>query len=171
MDTFAAEGEKNAGNSIGSTLNRERIKELEEEIRKMEGDADADDEDLQNTIMNRKRQLFWLEKLKDFFSKINKDSDFNIYNQKTDVFRSKINSLSALGVEIWYDQFQKAESIKDVLSLYNTDEDTEEKKTKNGDSIRLFYFYIEKNEMFKIEDFIKFLKDTLEEYENEFIKE
>ena len=109
--------------------------------------------------------------MKDFFSKINKDSDFNIYNQKTDVFRSKINSLSALGVEIWYDQFQKAESIKDVLSLYNTDEDTEEKKTKNGDSIRLFYFYIEKNEMFKIEDFIKFLKDTLEEYENEFIKE
>lgn len=87
MDTFAAEGEKDKENSIGSTLNQGRIDELKKEIAEMEKDSDRrEDEDIQNTILNRRRQIFWLEKLKKF-CKIN-ELDFNIHNQKTEIFHT-----------------------------------------------------------------------------------
>ena len=167
MDTFAATGEKDEENSIGSILNPTRIEELEEEIKNIKKSMAGDDEDFQKTALNRERQLFWLKQMETFFTE--REMDFNVYNQKTEVFRSKINSLSELGVEIWYEQFKKSESIKEVLNLYNTIEDTGQKKTEKEVPIRLFYLYTRKDNKFKTEEFIRFLKETLDEYEKKFL--
>ena len=162
LNIFAAEGERNEENSIGNVLNEVRLNELQTEIDAMNQDPYSDSEDLQRTIANKKQQVFWLEHLRDFC--LANDIDFEIYNQKADVFRSKVNSLSELGVEIWYDQFQKSESIKDVLELYNT---KEESQTRDGqaDLSRLFYLYVKKNDNFSMKQFVEFLKQTLHEYE------
>lgn len=168
LDTFCAAGEKSEEPSIGSILNVTRIEELEQEIEIIKNDSVDGDEDWQNSVLTKERQLFWLRKLERYC--LDKELDFNIYNQRSDAFRSKINSLSELGVEIWYDQFEKSESIKDVLNLYNTNEDTENKETNSRMPTRLFYLYVKKNKKFKTMDFLEFLKETLKEYEKKFIK-
>lgn len=168
MDTFAAEGEKDNGNSLGSTLNEDRIAELRNEIAEMQRDnAQKKDEDIENTIENKKRQVFWLKSLCEFRKKRN--IKFDIHNQKTEVFCSRINSLSDMGIKIWYDQFEKSEAIGEVLKLYNTDEKRGKMEGDNGDSkesIRLFYLYIKKSGAFSLKDFIDFLKETMKKYEN-----
>ncbi|MEZ3435927.1 MAG: HD domain-containing protein [Lachnospiraceae bacterium] len=167
MDTFAAEGERDNGNSLGSTLNEERIIELKIEIAEMQRDnAQEKDEDIENTIENKKRQVFWLNSLREFCMKRN--IIFDIHNQKTEIFCSKINSLRDMGIKIWYEQFEKAETIGEVLKLYNTDEKEgrmEGGKGQTNESIRLFYLYIKKGDTFSLKDFISFLKETVEKYE------
>lgn len=167
MDTFAAEGERDNGNSLGSTLNEERIIELKIEIAEMQRDnAQEKDEDIENTIENKKRQVFWLNSLRGFCMKRN--IIFDIHNQKTEIFCSKINSLRDMGIKIWYEQFEKAETIGEVLKLYNTDEKEgrmEGGKGQTNESIRLFYLYIKKGDTFSLKDFISFLKETVEKYE------
>ncbi len=104
--------------------------------------------------------LFWLKKLKSYCYE--KNLQFNIHNQRATVFESKMNELSENGVEIWYSQFKKAEKISKALNLYETNE--------NRDGIKLFYLYIDKSDNFSFEDFINFIKVTLDEYENQYIK-
>ncbi len=163
LNTFAAEGEINEENSIGNVLNETRLNELQAEIESMNHDPHSSNEDLQHVIANRKRQVFWLKRLENFC--VQNDIEFEIYNKKADVFRSKVNSLSDLGVEIWYDQFQRSESIKDVLELYNT---KEEPQKREGSAVlnRMFYLYIKKNDNFSMKKFVDFLKETLTEYES-----
>lgn len=171
MDIFASESEKDKENSIGSTLNEARIRELEAEIAQMKADEGAkNDEDVLNGILNKERQVFWLKELQHFCT--DNGMEFNIHNQKTEVFRSKINSLSEMGVKIWYDQFQKSERIQEVLELYNTNEklkEAKENKDEKEEPVRLFYLYIKKDDQFEMKKFIKFLKDTLKKYEKKFL--
>lgn len=160
MDTFTEYGGKDDESSIGSTLNSKRIEELEHNIKSLEEDTNLSQEDCDNKKLIIQRQLFWLNKLKDYCTK--NDIDFNIHNQRTKVFESKMNELSEKGVEIWYNQFQKSEKISEVLNLYGTE--------KKGDGIKLFYLYINKSDNFSLESFMCFIKETLNEYENLYIR-
>ena len=41
---------------------------------------------------------------------------------------------------------------------------------KKGDGIKLFYLYINKSDNFSLESFMCFIKETLNEYENLYIR-
>lgn len=155
MDIFTAESGKVDESSIGSVLNDDRINEIKNEIKRINNDKAFDEEDKKNKILVLNRQLFWLEKLKSYCK--NHNMEFGIHNQKANIFQSKINELSDAGVEIWHEQFQKSEDIKEVLSLYYTE--------NTNNKIQLFYLYINKSQDFMMKDFIDFLKEVLNEYE------
>ncbi len=160
MNMFTDYGGKDDESSIGTTLNNKRIDELEYDMENLEKDSNLNKEDCENTKRNIQRKLFWLKKLKSYCYE--KNLQFNIHNQRATVFESKMNELSENGVEIWYSQFKKAEKISKALNLYETNE--------NRDGIKLFYLYIDKSDNFSFEDFINFIKVTLDEYENQYIK-
>lgn len=160
MNMFTDYGGKDDESSIGTTLNNKRIDELEYDMENLEKDSNLNKEDCENTKRNIQRKLFWLKKLKSYCYE--KNLKFNIHNQRATVFESKMNELSENGVEIWYSQFKKAEKISKALNLYETNE--------NRDGIKLFYLYIDKSDNFSFEDFINFIKVTLDEYENQYIK-
>lgn len=113
------------------------------------------DEDRENSILTVRRQIFWLEHLEQFCD--TSGIEFKIHNEKAKVFQSKVNELSSTGVMIRFDKLDKTETIDQLLKVYNTDE--------NMENIKLFYWYIHKDEKFSIQGFIGFLKKTLEEYE------
>jgi len=159
MDIFTDYGGKDGENSIGTTLNEQRIRELEKNLEKVKSDGKLKQEDKENNILVIQRQLFWLRNLQLFFE--SNQMKFNIHNQRADVFQSKINELTKTGVLIWYDQLKKSENIASVLSLYST---TEKQK-----KIKLFYLYAKKSDSFTLDRFIRFLKDTLKEYQEIYI--
>lgn len=160
MDAFADYGGEDGESSIGSALNEERIKALEISLEKIRADESLGEEDCYNKALVVKRQIFWLNQLKDFCTKNN--MEFNIHNQQTGIFQSKMNELTDTGVEIWYDSLKKTEKISNVLNLYNTNEKKER--------IKLFYLYVKKSEAFTLEKFIDFIKNALNEYEKEFMQ-
>lgn len=84
-------------------------------------------------------------------------------NKRIEKLEFNINQLSERGVEIWYGQFKKAEKISEVLNLYSTN--------KEKEKIKLFYLYIDKSDSFSLENFINFIKQTLNEYEEKYIRQ
>lgn len=160
MDIFTDYGGEDEESSIGSTLNNARIEELMHTLKSLEEDNNLNQEDCENKKLTIQKQLFWLNKISEYCTENN--MDFNIHNQRTKVFESKMNELSEKGVEIWYNQFQKAERISNVLKLYGTNE--------KKDGIKLFYLYLNKSDSFSLKNFMDFIKRTLDEYENRYIR-
>lgn len=155
MNIFCDRSGKDKESSIGSTLNNKRIDELEKKIEIIQMDTALKKEDRKNQVRVVERQIFWLKKLKMYCEEI-LETDFEIHNERAEVFQSKITALSEKGIEIWYDSLEKSEKISDLFNIYDS--------TKKNEGIKLFYLYLKKTEKFFLLDFIDFLKTTLNEY-------
>lgn len=163
MNIFRAKNEKVNTSSIGNTLNSKRIGEIEEEIQEREGDKELSQEDRDNSIMLKKKQLYWLEKLEKYF--IDNGMDFEIHNQTAESFQSKVNELSNKRLLIWFDSFGRSKEISKVLEVYKTGTRANEKKQEQNE---LIYWYIHKSEKFTLGGFVNFIKETADAFEKEF---
>lgn len=158
FNIFGANSEEINTSSIGSVLNHARIQELETEIQHRKADETLSQEDRENSSRILKKQLFWLKKLEDYFTK--KDMKFEIHNQTAKRFRSKINDLSSRRVSIWFDSQGRAKDISEVLDMYTMKENVNERKQG-----LLIYWYIIKTSKFSTKEFAAYIKQVANEYE------
>ena len=161
FNIFGANSEEINTSSIGSVLNHARIQELETEIQHRKADETLSQEDRENSSRILKKQLFWLKKLEDYFTK--KDMKFEIHNQTAKRFRSKINDLSSRRVSIWFDSQGRAKDISEVLDMYTMKENVNERKQG-----LLIYWYIIKTSKFSTKEFAAYIKQVANEYEANF---
>ncbi len=156
---FGASNEEINGTSIGNELNSERIKEIEQEIEKNKINQDMNEEDRDNHIRIRRKQLFWLKELEKYFH--NHDLKFEIYNKKAKTFQSKINALSSQGLQIRFESLKKDKEISKISAIYKM----KEYENRNNN---LIYWYIRKPEEFQFLDFVEFLKKTSRSFVEKF---
>ena len=161
FNIFGANSEEINTSSIGSVLNHARIQELETEIQHRKADETLSQEYRENSSRILKKQLFWLKKLEDYFTK--KDMKFEIHNQTAKRFRSKINDLSSRRVSIWFDSQGRAKDISEVLDMYTMKENVNERKQG-----LLIYWYIIKTSKFSTKEFAAYIKQVANEYEANF---
>lgn len=161
FNIFGANSEEINTSSIGSVLNHARIEELKTEINHREADEALSQEDRENSSRILKKQLFWLEKLEEYFTKRN--MIFEIHNQTARRFQSKINELSSKRVSIWFDSQGRAKDISKALDMYTMKEDVKEKKQG-----LLIYWYIFKTSSFSTKEFAAYIKQVANEYEAHF---
>lgn len=162
---FGAIGEEKDAASIGRVLNRNRIKELEKDLGIKEGDKVLSDENRINSAKVLRKQLFWLKKLENYFEK-DLGITFEMCNQISKEFQSKVNDLSNESIRIWFDSLQKSNQLSKLQLVYATNE--EWKKTQQNERNPVLYWYIHKIEEFSLDKFVGFLQQIAREYEHEF---
>ena len=158
-ETFLASGESDKDSSIGSTgfLNEERVRELEAELHKIESDHQLKDEDKTSRKQMIEKQLFWLNNLWKYCEQ--QKIPFEICNNKTKAFISRINELSNQNIMIWYERFERAEKLEDALKTY---------KASDSGLKSQFYWYLKKPKGYSPKEFLEWLQRTLAEYEKKF---
>lgn len=161
LNLFGIESEEKGTSSIGNVLNHERIKQLQADIESREKDTQLREEDRIFSTIILKKQLFWLEKLEQYFQE--KGMKFEIYNHIQDKFQSKINQLSTKGIYIWFDSLKEVREINKVFEVYKVKDPNVNEPNQN----KLIYWYIHKTAEFSVEDFADFMKKTADDYEKQ----
>lgn len=162
MNIFNSKNEEKEKTSIGSSLDANRIKELKQEIQEMEKDGTLNTEDIKNTVLVHEKQLFWLEKLQEYFTK--RGMEFQIQNMTVDTFNSKINVLSEGKVHIWFENFKKSKDISGLIKVYQTEEERKKEEKKE----EIIYWFIYKSDSFDQDDLIEFIKITADEFQKKY---
>ena len=162
QNIFKAKKEEKEATSIGNILNATRIEEIKEEIEKYLSDETLGEEDKRYPVLIKQKQLFWLEKLEEYFT--SKGMKFEIQNLTVNTFNSKIDELSKGKVPIWFDSFGESKDISEVIKVYQT-----KSQEKSSEDIKeMFYWFVEKNEQYDQDDFLNFIKFTADEFDKEF---
>ena len=160
QETFLASGESDKDSSIGNegAMDLDRIHQLENELKDVESDNKLKkEEDKIRRKQTIEKQLFWLKKLNEYCTE--QGIPFEIYNNKTKAFISRINELSSQDIMIWYERFDHSERLADALKTY---------KAGDSDSKSQFYWYLKKPKEYSPKVFLEYLKKILSEYEERF---
>lgn len=158
---FGAISEEKNATSIGNVLNGNRIKELENELAIKESDNILSDEKRINSAKVLRKQLFWLKELEKYLEK-DLGISFEMCNQISKEFQSKVNDLSNESVRIWFDSLQRSKQLSKLQLVYVTNE--EQKKLQQP----VLYWFIHKNQKFSLAKFVEFLQQTAIGYERKF---
>lgn len=152
---FAAKNEEKYNTSIGSILNAKRIKEIEQQIQQIRQDDTLLEEDQENLILCKRKQMLWLQELEKFCAGIG--IRFEVHNMTHEPFKSGIDKLSN-GVKIWFGNFEKTQMLHRALNVYQTSESADQKIQKKNEPV--IYWYMYKSDKFRMDKFIDFIKKT-----------
>lgn len=161
LGVFAAKNEEKYNSSIGSILNSKRVKEIEQQIKQIRQDDALPEEDQQNLILFKRKQLLWLKELKKFCKSIG--ISFELHNMTYEPFKSGINKLSK-GVKIWFGNFEKKQMLHHALNVYQTSAFPNQEIPKKIEPV--IYWYIYKSDQFKMNEFVNFIKATAKKCES-----
>lgn len=152
---FTAKNEEKYNTSIGSILNLKRVTEIEQEIQQIRQDDILLEEDRENLILCKRKQIFWLQELEKFCKGI--DICFEVHNMTHKPFESGLDKLSN-GVKIWFGNFAKTQMLGRALNPYQTGEASDQKTPKKSEPV--IYWYMYKSDKFRMDKFIDFIKRT-----------
>lgn len=161
LRVFSAKNEEKYNTSIGNVLNSDRIKEIEQQIQQIRLDDSLSEEDQENLVLCKRKQLFWLQELEKFCTGIG--ICFEVHNMTHKPFKSGIDKLSN-GVKIWFGNFEKTQMLHRALNVYQTGESSGQKNPKKNEPV--IYWYIYKSDKFRMDKFTDFIKKTAKKCEN-----